>query len=74
MGCRLSSSIESNLKTVAPEEDIALVLRWCLSIGLETILDVSGMQECELLALCPDHLNTRIRHFIGWRVASNETI
>ena len=60
MGCRLSSSIESNLKTVAPEEDIALVLRWCLSIGLETILDISGMQECELLALCPDHLKTRI--------------
>ena len=60
MGSRVSSSIESNLEAVAPEEDIALVLRWCLSIGLETILDIAGMQECELLALCPDHLKTRI--------------
>ena len=63
MGSRVSSSIESNLEAVAPEEDIALVLRWCLSIGLETILDISGMQECELLALCPDHLKTRIPPF-----------
>ena len=63
MGSRVSSSIESNLEAVAPEEDIALVLRWCLSIGLETILDIAGMQECELLALCPDHLKTRIPPF-----------
>jgi len=60
MGARLSASIESNLQTVEPEEDIALVLRWCLSIGLETIMDISGMQERELLALCPDHLKTKV--------------
>ena len=59
----MSSSIESNLESVAPEEDIAVLLRWCQSIGLETILDIAGLREHELLGLCPDHLKDKLTPF-----------
>ena len=62
----MSASIASNLETSQPDGDTAMVLSWCLSIGLETIMDIAGTQESELLALCPDYLKTKIQPIHQW--------
>ena len=63
MGDRLYCNIDSNLESVAPEEDTAVLLRWCQSIGLETVLDVSGMLEHELFVLRPAPVQKKLPPF-----------
>jgi len=59
-------SIRSHLEALEPEEDSSLVLEWCLSIGLETVMDIAGLQESELLDLCPDHLKAKVPPIHRW--------
>ena len=63
---RTHKSIRSHLEALEPGEDSYLVLQWCLSIGLETVMDIAGLQESELLDLCPDHLKAKVPPIHPW--------